>query len=195
MTYHGLWVLVLGVSVVQAPSIHQQTEWWCSPTIGQTGGNVTMIMNCQGVDPRAMDALNKELGLTKGQLRLTEELKDQMTRKADEYARKYYELLRRSQATQDKQLGRQAETLVREGKLKEADTLLRQPPAITTAQYQAIQPGISYQQVIKILGRPGEEAGRSEGMVSYIWKNADFSMLVVVFIDGRVHSMAPSGLR
>jgi hypothetical protein len=61
MIYLGLWLLVLGVSCVQAASFFQQTEERCSPAIGQTGGNVTVTINCPGVDPKALDALNREL--------------------------------------------------------------------------------------------------------------------------------------
>ena len=59
MIYLGLWLLVLGVSAAEAASITQTTEGWCSPAVGQTGGNVTSI--CQGVDPKALQRLNELL--------------------------------------------------------------------------------------------------------------------------------------
>jgi hypothetical protein len=192
MIYLGLWVLVLGVSAAQAGSIIQQTEGWCSPAVGQTEGNVTIT--CQGVDPRALDALNRELGLTKGQLRLTQEQKEQKTKEADEWARQYHELFRQTKATQDKQLGRQAEALLREGKLEEADTLLRRS-AISMAQYQKIQPGMSYQEVVKVLGRPGVENARSEHGASYTWQNADGPLVLVSFVFDRVGVKTQSRLR
>jgi hypothetical protein len=172
--------------VSEPTKIEQQTHGSGSPAVGQTGGNVTIT--CQGVDPKALDVLNRDLGLTKGQLRLTKEQLEQKTKEANEWARRYHELLRQAEAIQDKKLGPQAKALVQEGKLKEADTL------ISMAQYHAIQMGMSYQEVVKILGRPGVEASRSEGMVAYIWQNADFSAVVVVFINDRVHTKSPSGL-
>ena len=192
MIYLGLWLLVLGVSGVQAASIIQQTEGWRSPAVGQTGGNVTIT--CQGIDPKALDALNRDLGLTRGQLRLTKEQLEQKTREANEWARKYQELSQQAKATQDKQLGRQAEALVREGKLEEADTLLRRS-AISMAQYHAIQPGMSYPEVIKILGRPGVEHGSGANVASYVWQNPDGSMVAVVFTNGRVGAKNQGGLR
>jgi hypothetical protein len=191
----GVWVLVLGVAAAQAPGIHQQTQGPCSPVIGQTGGNVNVTINCPGVDPKALEALNRELGLTQGQLRLTNQQLERKTKEANEWARKYQELSQQAQMTQDKRLGRQAEALLRDGKLEEAKTLLKLP-MITMAQYHAIQEGMSYPEVVKILGRPGEEMTRSPGVVGYVWQNADFSSVVVVFINDRVHTKGPSlGLR
>jgi hypothetical protein len=45
MIYLVLWLLVLGVSAAQAQTIIQDTYGWCSPAVGQAGGNVTI--NCQ----------------------------------------------------------------------------------------------------------------------------------------------------
>jgi hypothetical protein len=158
MIYLGLWLLVLGVSAAQAASIIQQTEGWCSPAVGRTVGNVTITMNCQGVDPKALDALNRDLGLTKGQLRLTNQQLEQKTKEADEWARKYRELSQQAEAIQDNKLTAQAKALLSEGKLEEADTLLKRS-AISMAQYHAIQTGpetgMSYPEVVKVLGRPG----------------------------------------
>jgi hypothetical protein len=192
MIYLGLWLLVLGVSVAQAASITQQTYGWCSPAVGQTWGNV--IITCQGVDPQALDALNRELGLTTGQLRLTKQQLEQKTREANEWFRKYQELSQQAKATPDKQLGRQVEALLREGKLKEADTRLR-GSAITMAQYHAIQPAMSYQEVVNILGRPGVEAGRGENVVSYHWQNPDGSTVAANFVNGRMIVKVPVMLR
>jgi hypothetical protein len=196
MIYLGLWLLVLGVSAAHPDSTHQQTEGGCSPNVAYTGGNVSITINCPGLDPKALEALNRdmrftkeelrsirellqqakaasdtqigqqaealvregklqeantllgrELDRTKGQLRRTIKQLEQKTRKADEWARAYDELLQQASATPDTQVGRRAETLVRQGKLQEADRLLNPPaistpPAISMAQYQAIQPGI-----------------------------------------------------
>ena len=248
----GLWVLALGVSAAQLDSTYQQTEGWCSPNIAHTGANVVIDMNCQGVDPKALEALNKdmkftreqlrvmqellqqakttpdpqigqqaealvregklqeanailgkELGLTKGQLQRTIQQLEKKTREANDFARRYDELLQQASATPDTQVGQRAETLVRQGKLKEANKLLNppaisnpsaisNPPAISMAQYHAIQPGMSYQEVVNILGRPGEEIGSGGNsmvrVVNYLWRNADGSLMMISFANDRVHT-------
>ena len=63
-------------------------------------------MNCPGVDPKALEALNRDIRFTKEELRSIREL------------------LQQARATPDTQVGQQAEALVREGKLREANTLL-----------------------------------------------------------------------
>jgi hypothetical protein len=188
----GLWLLVLGVSGVQAASIIQQTEGWCSPAVGQTGGNVTIT--CQGVDPKALDALNGDLGLTKGQLRLTKEQVEQKTKEANEWARKYHELLRQAEIIRDQNLTPQAKAFVHEGKLKEADALLRRS-TIRMAQYHAIQEGMSYQEVVNILGRPGVETSRGGNLVNYHWLNPDGSHLGILFTNGQAGPKEQGGLR
>jgi Domain of Unknown Function with PDB structure (DUF3862) len=206
MIYLGLWLLVLGVSVVQAASIHQETTADCSPTVGQTQGNLTMYINCPRIDPKALDALNRDLGLTKGELRLTKgELRltkqqlEQKTKEANEWARKYHELSRQAEASQDKTLARETKALLREGKLEEADTLLRRS-AISMAQYHAIQTGMSYPEVVRVLGRPGVEYGSSAhgsgpNIVQYIWQNANGSFVMLVFVNDQVHQKVQRLLR
>jgi hypothetical protein len=114
------------------------------------------------------------LGLTKGQLRLTNQQLEQKTREANEWARKYHELSRQAEASQDRKLAQETKALLQEGKLKEADTRLR-GSAITMAQYHAIQTGMGYLEVVRILGRPGVESGRSE----------DRGVKVVNYLRGR----------
>jgi hypothetical protein len=71
------------------------------------------------------------------------------------------------------------------------------------AQYHAIQTGpetgMSYPEVVKVLGRPGVEHGRSEHpsatVVNYMWRNADGSGLAIVFTNSRAGSKTQSGLR
>ena len=112
----GLWLLVLGVSTVQAATITQTTAGWCSPAVGQTQGNVTIT--CQGVDPKALARLNELLD--KKDLELQEKI-----REAEDWTRKYQEVSQRlAEAGQDDELARQARTLLREGKLEEAGILL-----------------------------------------------------------------------
>jgi hypothetical protein len=186
-----LWVAMLGVSTAQAGSMIQQTEGWCSPAVGHTEGNVTII--CHGVAPQALDALNRELGLTHGQLRLTNQQLEQKT-EANEWARKYHELFKGADLIQDNNITPQTKDLLREGKLKEADTLLRRS-TISRAQYQVLQDGMSYQEVVQILGRPGVESGRAGNYVDYLWYNPDGSALAAGFVDGRMTVKNPAMLR
>jgi hypothetical protein len=90
-----------------------------------------------------LDVLYRDLGLTQGQLRLTKEQVEQKTKEANEWARKYHELLRQAELIRDQKLTPQAKALVHEGKLKQADTLLKRS-TISMAQYHAIKEGMSY---------------------------------------------------
>ena len=185
MIYLGLWLLVLGVSAVQAANIHQQTEGWCSPAVGQTGGNV--IITCQGVDPQVLQRVNERLNKANPDLQ-------QKTHEANEWIRKFNELSRQVATNQDKNLAQETRALLRQGKLEEADTRLRQS-TISMAQFQALQPGMSYQEVVRVVGCPGEEISRGESILGYIWRNTDLSMVSVVFINGRMHNASQSGLQ
>jgi hypothetical protein len=151
----------------------------------------------RAVDPKALDALNRELGLTQGQLRLSNQQVEQKTQEANEWARKYHELLQQAKSIQDSNITSQAENLVRQGKLKDADDLLKRS-TISMAQYHAIregQTGMSYQEVVNILGRPGIEKGSAGPVVSYAWGNPDGSLISITFADGRAMSKAQHGLR
>ena len=114
-----LWWVVLGASVTQAatlPSMTQKTEGWCSPAVGHTQGDVTII--CQGVDPKALQRLNELLD--KKDLELQEKI-----REAEEWTRKYHELSQRlAEEGRDNALARQAEDLLKAGNLEEAGALL-----------------------------------------------------------------------
>jgi tetratricopeptide (TPR) repeat protein len=114
-----LWWVVLGASVTQAatlPSIHQKMEGWCSPAVGHTQGDVTIV--CQGVDPKALQRLNELLD--KKDLELQEKI-----REAEEWTRKYHELSQRlAEEGRDNELARQADALLKEGKLEDAGALL-----------------------------------------------------------------------
>jgi hypothetical protein len=181
----GLWLLALGVSVAQAPSIFQQTQGYCSPAVGQTGGNVNIT--CQGVDPEAMQRLNERLN--KANLDL-----EQKKREANEWARKYHELSQQAEIMQDKKVTPRAKDFLREGRLEDADALLRRS-TISMAQYHAIQTGMSYPEVVNILGRPGVEISRGGNIVNYAWINPDGSQLGVLFANGQAGPKSQGGLR
>jgi hypothetical protein len=191
MIFLGLWLLILGVAATEAGSFYQVTYGSCSPAIGQTGGNVTVI--CQGVDPQAMGALNRELGLTKGQLLLTDQQLEQKIKEANELARKYHDLSRQFETIQDNKLTSQGKALLNEWNLEEADTLLKRS-SISRAQFQNIKDGMSYPEVVRILGRPGVEGASTGGVNNYSWHNPDMSMAVVVFNNGLVIDKNPGNL-
>jgi tetratricopeptide (TPR) repeat protein len=114
----AVWLLVavLGASMVQAATITQQTEGWCSPAVGETHGNVTI--NCQGVDPKALQRLQELLDIK--DLALHEKI-----REAEEWTRKYRELSQYvAKGSQDSAPAQQAKALLEEGKLEEAGKIL-----------------------------------------------------------------------
>ena len=189
-----LWVAMLGVSAAQAADMFQQTGGPCSPIVGETRGNVTMTINCPGVDPKAQEALHRELGLTQGQLRLTQDQLARKTQEANNWARQYHELLQRAENMQDPQRTPRAKDLVRDGRLKDAEALLRQS-TITRAHYERLQDGMRYQEVVNILGRPGVELGRAGTYVTYMLYNPEGPALAAGFIDGRMTSRSAAMLR
>jgi hypothetical protein len=138
------------------------------------------------------------VGLTKGQLHRTTKQLEQKTREADDWAREYWKLSQQARAAPDTQVKRQAETLVRQGKLREADRLLN-PPVISMAQYHAIQLGMGYPEVVKILGGPGVEKGSGGNSMiraaTYLWQNTDGSLVMIAFLNDEVQHKTQSGLR
>jgi hypothetical protein len=95
---------------------------------------------------------------------------------------------------QDKNLTPRAKDLVHEGRLGEADALLKRS-TISRAQYEALQDGMSYPEVVNILGRPGVESGRAGSYVTYPWYNPDGPALAAGFVDDRMTSKNPAMLR
>jgi hypothetical protein len=194
MIFLGLWLLVLGVSVTEAANFNQQTGGSCSPIVGQTGGNVTVTINCPGMDSKVLDGLNRELGLTKAQLHLSNQQVEQITKKANELVRKYDDLSRQFETLQDNRLTSQGKALLNDWKLEEAGNLLKQS-VISKAQFQTIEDGMSYQEVVRILGRAGMEGASAGSVMNYSWHNPDMSMAVVLFINGLVSGKNPGSLR
>jgi len=68
-------------------------------------------------------------------------------------------------------------------------------PLVTMAKYHKIATGMSYSQVVKIIGAPGIETARSEHYVMFSWSNSDEDGLVAIFKDDKLISKAQSGLR
>jgi hypothetical protein len=99
------------VSVAHADTVTQTTQGWCSPAVADTKGNVTI--NCQGVDPRALQRLNELLD--KKDLELADKIKE-----ANDWAQKYHDLL--AAAADDPEL----QKLIKGGELEKAGTILDQ---------------------------------------------------------------------
>jgi hypothetical protein len=178
----GAVVLVLGVSAAQAASITQQTYGGCSPAVGQTGGNVTIHCGDPQIEQRLNERLNKmNLDL------------QQKTREAYELSRKVNELSRQVEALKDNKLIQENRALLRQGKLEEADALLKRS-VISRAHFQNIKDGMSLQQVVGILGRHGVEGPSAGSVISYSWHNPDLSMGVVTFNNGLVIGKNPGNL-
>jgi tetratricopeptide (TPR) repeat protein len=116
MTSLWLPLVMLGVSAAQVGTIHQTTEGWCSPAVGQTGGHV--IITCQGVDPQALQRLNELLD--KKDLELQAKI-----REAEEWTHKYHELSHRlATASLHRAPAQEAKALLEEGRLEEAGKIL-----------------------------------------------------------------------
>ena len=160
--------------------------------IGQAGRDV--YISCQGVDPQALDALNRELGLTKGQLTITKQQLDQKIKEADEMVRKHQDLSRQVEALQDSKLTSQGKALLNSWKLEQADDFLKRS-TISRAQFLTINDGMSYQDVVRLLGRSGVEGASAGSVANYSWHNPDMTMGVVLLNNGRVIGKNPGNLR
>ena len=70
---------------------------------------------------------------------------------------------------------------------------------LTMAKYKQIQSGMSYSEVSKIIGTPGEELSSSSianiYTVMYSWINPDGSNMNALFQNGSLASKAQYGLR
>ena len=116
MKWLPIALLLLYSLTVYAGNIEQRTTGWCSPAVADTQGNVTI--ECYGVDPRALHRLNELLD--KKDLELQEKLQE-----AEEWARKYRELEQRLAAeSKENELARQAEILLKAGRLEKAGAIL-----------------------------------------------------------------------
>lgn len=112
----------LTAASAQSPTIMQSTQGWCSPVVGQAGGNVTII--CQGVNPKALDRLNEFLrtqeSLDKKYLELQTKIQE-----AETWTQRYRELQDRlTQEGQNDILSQTVKGLLDEGKLEAAGAIL-----------------------------------------------------------------------
>lgn len=72
-------------------------------------------------------------------------------------------------------------------------------PVITSAEYQQLATGISYEEAVRIIGSPGEEVSRTDlagtTTVMYMWKNTNGSNANAMFQNGKLVTKAQFGLR
>jgi hypothetical protein len=79
------------------------------------------------------------------------------------------------------------------------------PNVVTMAEYSQVQNGMTYQQVLSVIGQTGEEVssaaapGTTGGTVSetqtYQWKNPDGSSMTVIFWNKKLMGKAQHGLK
>jgi len=97
------------------PNVSQVTHGWCSPAVANVKGNVTI--NCQGVDPKALEQLNARLDAMDKQI--VERVRD-----AEEWAAKYRDLKTRLTTADPTGAEQRAAAMLKEGQLDEAGKVL-----------------------------------------------------------------------
>ncbi|MAE97454.1 MAG: hypothetical protein CL910_22620 [Deltaproteobacteria bacterium] len=69
------------------------------------------------------------------------------------------------------------------------------PPIVTLAEFERIEPDMSYEEVVDVIGDPGVEIGPSSApetttadadTVSYVWQNDDASNMTATFKNDRL---------
>ncbi len=70
---------------------------------------------------------------------------------------------------------------------------------VTASEFSNIRDGMTYQQVVKIVGENGDELSRTSlggiTTVIYSWTNSDFSNMNAMFQNGKLVSKAQFGLK
>ena len=73
------------------------------------------------------------------------------------------------------------------------------PPTVTLAAFDRVQEGMTYEQVVAVIGHDGKEIARREGesgtIVQYRWDSADGANFVARFENGKLASKVHSGLK
>jgi hypothetical protein len=76
---------------------------------------------------------------------------------------------------------------------------LTEPPVVTQAEFLQIQNGMSYEEVQRIIGAPGQEMSRSDvagiNTVMYQWINRGGSNMNAMFQNGKLVQKAQFGLQ
>lgn len=73
------------------------------------------------------------------------------------------------------------------------------PQIIDLATFNKLKPGMTYDEVIKVVGNPGSLPGDTKeppkGVVIAVWPNGDGSNAHLVFSDGKLMTKRQSGLK
>lgn len=80
------------------------------------------------------------------------------------------------------------------------------PPIVSMEKYNCIQSGMSYSEVVNIIGTPGTEMSRSDmpgiknvmkeiTTIMYMWRNSDGTNMNAMFQNDKLISKAQFGLR
>jgi hypothetical protein len=80
------------------------------------------------------------------------------------------------------------------------------PPIVSMEKYHRIQTGMSYSEVINIIGTPGEEMSRNDmpgipgvmkgiTTIMYMWRNSDGTNMNTMFQNDKLITKAQFGLR
>jgi len=85
------------------------------------------------------------------------------------------------------------------GERPSSRTRYNRPQIVTLAEYHKIEDGMSYQQVVNIIGEPGKELSRSDiagyTTVMYSWSNSGGSNMNAMFQNDKLVNKAQFGLR
>jgi hypothetical protein len=59
---------------------------------------------------------------------------------------------------------------------------------VTRAEYDQIQVGMTYDQVVAVIGSDGTEIAHARNVVVYEWKNPDATIVDVSFLNGKANT-------
>ncbi|MHB0841658.1 hypothetical protein ACYCGP_02255 [Stutzerimonas nitrititolerans] len=74
------------------------------------------------------------------------------------------------------------------------ESIKKNKPNISQEQYQLLQQGMTYQEVLDIVKVPGVESGTTGRLKIYTWGTATYIYMTISFVDGKLHSKNQSGL-
>lgn len=74
------------------------------------------------------------------------------------------------------------------------ESLKKNKPNISMEQFQAITDGMTYQEVLDIIGIPGTESAVTGPVKIYTWGTESYIYMTASFVNGKLHSKSQSGL-
>ncbi|WP_217474733.1 hypothetical protein [Stutzerimonas stutzeri] len=76
----------------------------------------------------------------------------------------------------------------------DSENIKKSKPNISLEQYQLLQQGMTYQEVLDIVKVPGVESSSTGRIKIYTWGTATYIYMTISFVDGKLHSKSQSGL-